>query len=261
MVEVPTTNESEETSKMSAAAAAANPINNTGVAEAKEAKTVPVSRLYVDEGTVKTVGLDNDTSKTINDGKISGPERSSGHGLDDIVSDTEDGEIASISPAHHSDRRLRWVSRERQDSTRFFGGFGDLNREVKLHRKIGASIKDGKYETLDNLAEESLSRVKHVKESEIRFTARKKSMRQTVTVSFFLLICYFAAGVSYSVRVGGHTIESAFLYCVYTMTSTGFGSVQQPLTSSSLVFLIFLMFFGIACITLLVSPEIRLFVS
>jgi hypothetical protein len=254
MVDVPATTESEETGKMSAAAAAKT-VGNTEVAEVKEAKTIPLPRLHVDEGTVKTVGLDKDTNKTTDDDKLSVEARVPAPGLVDIVSETEDGEIASLSPAHHSGRRLRFVSHERQDSTRFFGGFGDLNREVKLHRKIGASIKDGKYETLDNLAEESLSRVKHVRESEIRFEARKKSMRQTFTASLVMLICYFVAGVSFSVRVGGHAIESAFLYCVYTMTSTGFGNVQQPLTSTSSFFLVFLMFFGMACVTLLVSEK------
>lgn len=172
------------------------------------------------------------------------------------LTDTE----KTIASSSHSPRPTRTFSRglrERQDSSKFFGGFGQLNDAVKLHQKIGASISDGRYQTLDILREESLplSQVKVLQESKIRFKARERSIRQTVLFTLFMLICYFVFGVLIVVRIGGQTIQNALLYAVYTMTSTGFGSVKVPLTQGFMVFLIFFMFYGVACVVLLVSKK------
>jgi hypothetical protein len=169
----------------------------------------------------------------------------------------ESGNIASSPHSPRAERRLSRVPRERQDSSKFFGGFGQLNEAVKLHQKIGASMKDGRYETLDIIAEESpsLSQVKMLQESKIRFKARERSIRQTAAVTLFMFICYFVFAVLLVVCIGGQTVQNAFLYAVYTMTSTGFGSVKVPLTQGFLVSLIFLMLYGVACVTLLVSKK------
>ena len=186
--------------------------------------------------------------------------------VDEEVSDTDVGSFSPSSPVGDRNQRYgrrkkgsREQGRQQQYSggsrRKFFGGFGELNQEVKLHRKIWASItKDGKCQTLDILAKEgSLSREKTVKESKIQFDARKISIRQTASVALFMLIFYFVLGVTIVVRVGGQTIQNAIFYLVYTMTSTGFGTVEMPLEGYFPTFLIFLMFYGVGCITLVVS--------
>jgi len=76
--------------------------------------------------------------------------------------------------------------RIRQESTtNMFGGFGEMNQAVKLYQKIGANVKDGKYETLDKLYMGS-SEVAIMKESRIKFQAREKSIRQTTAFTLFL---------------------------------------------------------------------------
>jgi len=151
--------------------------------------------------------------------------------------------------------------RIRQESTtNMFGGFGEMNQAVKLYQKIGANVKDGKYETLDKLYMGS-SEVAIMKESRIKFQAREKSIRQTTAFTLFLFACYFLVCVPILVHVGGIGFQNALLYCVYSMTSTGFGSVKVPLTSSAfLVFLICLMLYGVACVVL-VASTLYLYIS
>ena len=137
-----------------------------------------------------------------------------------------------------SSRRLRWLSLSNQEmSARFLGGFGELNLAVKLHQKIGMSTIDGKYETLHNLAKGSLSQIKFAQEAKIRLMAHKRSIRQTFVVALAMISIYFLLGTLIVVHLGGQTLDQALLYCVYTMTSSGFGSVKVPLTQSFLVFL------------------------
>ena len=177
--------------------------------------------------------------------------------------EASDTDTRSFSPSYAKGRRLKTGSRERGrhhqysggSRSKFFGGFQELNQEVKLHRKIGASItKDGNYQTLDILAKDgSLSFVKPVKESKIQFDARRTSIRQTASVTLFMLICYFVVGVTMVVRIGGQSVQNAIFYLVYTMTSTGFGTVEVPLEGYFPIFLIFLMFYGVGCVTLIVS--------
>ena len=199
------------------------------------------------------------------------PMPTTGSAIDEVqkVGDAlTDGDQSSLPdpPERHlprtgSSRRLRWVSLKRQEmSARFLGGFGELNLAVKLHQKIGLSTIDGKYVTLHNLAKGSLSQIKFAQESKIRLLAHKRSIRQTFAVALAMILSYFLLGTLIVVHVGGQTLDQALLYCVYTMTSSGFGSVKVPLTQSFLVFLIFLMYFGVASITLVVRICISLLV-
>ena len=153
--------------------------------------------------------------------------------------------------------------RIRQESTaNMFGGFGEMNKTVKLYQKIGACVKDGKYETLENLYYMgSSSEGKFMEETEIKFEAREQSVRQMTGMALFLFTCYFIISVPVLIHLGGVDFQEALLYCVYTMTSTGFGSVKVPLESSAfLVFLIFVMFFGVACV-MLVAATLYLYIS
>jgi hypothetical protein len=134
------------------------------------------------------------------------------------------------------------------------GGFGELNEAVKLHRKIGSSLNDGKYETLDRLYTGS-SPVTWLEEKTIRFRAQERSIRQFTAAICGFFVCWLIASNCIFVHVAEMTVQNALLYTMYSITSTGFGSVAIPKNPSFLVFIIIFMFTGIAFLALSVSTR------
>ena len=218
--------------------------------------------------------VDMGNSKELVQGQKSGVNQiesvEEGSKQDDLESSLTEADLQALPRPNQqkqlSARHLRFnfvteKQRIRQESTaNMFGGFSEMNQYVKLYQKIGQSVKDGKYETLDKLYIGS-SEVAFMEEHRIKFQARAKSIRHTTGVTMLLFLSYFLICVPVLVHVGGIGFQNALLYCVYSMTSTGFGSVKVPLTSSSfLVFLMFVMFFGVACV-MLVAATLYLYIS
>jgi Ion channel len=140
------------------------------------------------------------------------------------------------------------ASSSRRDVT---GGFGELNEALRLHRKIGVSLKDGKYETLDRLYTGSAP-VTWMEERMMQFQARERSIRQCTAAICSFFAAWLVAGVFILVYVGGLSFQDALLYSMYSITSTGFGTVKIPQTRGFLAFAIIFMFVGIAFVALTV---------
>jgi hypothetical protein len=165
---------------------------------------------------------------------VSGSRNANSSGMpekeDDLNASLTEAELASFqdqtTPVHarqESLRRFNVNTRQhshQRSSMNVFGGFGELNREVKLHRRIrDSTTKDGKYETLDNLYTGS-SKATELEERRIKFLARGMVIRRSVAFTLLLLLAYLVVGVTILLTQADLGFQQALLYCVYTMVGS-----------------------------------------
>lgn len=130
-----------------------------------------------------------------------------------------------------------------------------LHENVKLHKRIKNSTKDGHCTTGNSFFKDSTRNVL-LQESRLEFQIRSQAIRRSSVLVVISFLLFFTGSIVVFVNVGKMTVQTALLYGLYSMTSCGFGSVQVPETTAFLLFAVFYMFAAIAFLLVVVSSAL-----
>jgi Ion channel len=93
-----------------------------------------------------------------------------------------------------------------------------------------------------------------LEEREIAYHARYRSVRQSAAFIILFMFFYLACGTAFFNQVAGWDIHNALFFCIYTMTTVGYGLNDNiPNRSWFLLSIIFLIFVGIATLTIMIA--------
>ena len=102
-------------------------------------------------------------------------------------------------------------------------------------------------ESLDQAFDQALE------QTEISYTARYYSVRQSALFCVAFMLLYLLLGTLFFMRHAGWTLAQALLFAVVAMTTVGYGHLPSPDTPAFQWYTIFFILVGIATLTILVA--------
>ena len=92
-----------------------------------------------------------------------------------------------------------------------------------------------------------------LEERDISYSARYRSVRQSALFSIIFMLIFLSLGTVFFLRQADWTVGEALLFGVYTITTVGYGHLEHPETPSFQLYVVFYVFIGIACLTIMVA--------
>lgn len=97
-----------------------------------------------------------------------------------------------------------------------------------------------------------------MEEREVSYTARYQSVRQSALFAVGFMAIYMTLGTLYFVRQTGWTVEEALFFGIYTITTVGYGNLDNPETPAFQLYTIFFILIGIATLTIMIAQLYQL---
>lgn len=91
-----------------------------------------------------------------------------------------------------------------------------------------------------------------LEEREIGYNASYASVRQSAVLSVCFMIAFLGLGTAFFMRQAAWTIPESILFCIFTITTVGYGREEIPTTPGFQAYTIFYILVGIAALTIMV---------
>lgn len=92
-----------------------------------------------------------------------------------------------------------------------------------------------------------------IEEREVSYAARYKSVRQSACFAVIFMVLYMILGTVYFSKQAGWTLEESLFFGIYTITTVGYGNLDNPETPAFQIYTIFFILIGTATLTIMVA--------